>query len=144
MSGPVPMTLGGFQFEAFGFSFDSQEYSVETPWAEVQTAFRDDALHWTGPSGASFDISGVLFPHEFGGLDSLEGLERAAEKGQVLFLITRDGGIRGRFAIQNIRQTRELVDRSGLPHNCTYTISLRRVRRSANISLGSQLVSLLT
>lgn len=144
MAGPVPMTLGGFSFEAFGFSFDEQEYSIETPWAEVQTAFRDDALHWTGPTGATFDISGVLFPHEFGGLDSLKGLERAAERGQVLFLITRAGDIQGRFAIQNISQTRQLVDRNGLPHNCTYHIALRRVRRRSNMSLGSELVSLLT
>lgn len=124
MAGPTPMALGDFQFEGLGFGFDSQDRSTNTPWAIQNTAHRLDAQQWTGPTDVAFEIRGVLFPHRFGGLSTLEGLRRAALKGRALMLVTRAGNIHGMHTIQAINEGRSIINASGLPHKCEYTISL--------------------
>lgn len=128
MAGPTPMALGPYNFEAIGFGFETQDISTDTPWAEIDTAHTLNAQQWTGPQSESFDISGVLFPHAFGGLGSLSGLKSAAQNGVPLMLVTRAGGVHGMHTIQGIREGRTVVDAAGLPHKVDYTISLLKAR----------------
>lgn len=136
MAGPTPMALGPYNFEALGFGFTDQSLSTETPWAEINTAHRLNELQWTGPQSESFDISGVLFPHVFGGLSSLDGLRKSALHGTPLMLATRAGGIYGMHVIQGISEGRLIVDRTGLPHKSDYTIQLLKASGTAGGSFS--------
>lgn len=138
MAGPTPMALGPYNFEAIGFGFEAQDLSTETPWAEINTAHTLNEQQWTGPQSESFEISGVLFPHAFGGLDSLQGLKSAALNGSPLMLVTRSGGIHGMHTIQAISEGRTVVDRAGLPHKVDYNISLLKTRGTAGSSFIDQ------
>ena len=142
MQGPSPMALGGFVFRALGFSFQGQSRGLETPWAELETTARDDALQWTGPKGESFSIKGVLFDPEFGGQDTLDGLRQAARAGLPLMLVTMAGRVMGLHVVIGISEDRSVIDASGRARLNGYSIELKRYRPVAGglgalVGLGS-------
>lgn len=134
MAGPVTMALGPFMFRAHGFGYSDVGRNLNTPWAELKTVGRPDALQWTGPTSETVKISGVLFPEEFGGLGTLEGLRLAARNGIPLFLVSLGGGIFGRQAIQRIEEERKYHTRRGLPRKNSYSIEVRKLGSGLSLS----------
>ncbi|WP_409560182.1 phage tail protein [Hyphomicrobium sp. MC8b] len=125
--GPTPMALGGFAFRALGFSFNTQEIDLDTPWAEIEVCYRLTALQWTGPRDDRFAIKGIVFEEEFGGLSSLEGIRASAKSGTPLMLVTFSGKVHGRHAIQRVSQERDAIRYDGLARRTSYSIELRRL-----------------
>lgn len=137
MSGPVTMALGPFKFRAHGFGYVGLGRKLDTTWAEIETAGRLNALQWTGPRSETVSITGVLFPQEFGGDGTLDGLRLAAQSGVPLMLVSLDGKVFGTHAIQGVDEDRGFHDRFGTPGRNAYSIELKR------ISAGFSLLSLL-
>ncbi len=129
--GPTPMALGPLAFRALGFSFQDVSRELDTSWAEIEVVDRLNALQWTGPKSDDVTISGVLFPEEFGGLETLEGLRRAALAGRPLMLVTVAGDVRGSHVIQSISEDRSLHTRTALPRRNAYRLSLTRYTAGA-------------
>lgn len=128
--GPSPMALGRFAFRALGPSFESQSRGLETPWAELEVCYRQDALQWTGPKSDSFTIEGVIFEEAFGGQDTIDGLREAAESGTPLMLVTHDGRVFGRHVILSINENRGAIRGDGLARRNEYQIELKRLTAS--------------
>ncbi|MEW6258114.1 MAG: phage tail protein [Pseudomonadota bacterium] len=137
MAGPGPVTLGlgGFVFTAMGFGYQDIERRHSAPWASLEVVGRPEALQWLGPKSDEITISGVLFPAEFGGLGTLEGLHRAMDGGLPLMFVSRAGRIYGRHVLEEISENRtyHLVD--GLPMRLGYSLSLRR--HDAGVGVGA-------
>ena len=129
--GPTPIALGAFQFQALGFSLQDLSRNLETPWSEIETAMRLNALHWTGPKADTVTIKGVLFPEEFGGMGSLTGLSAAAKAGVPLMLATGGGDIGGLFVVMGITEDWSFIDAQGSPRRNAYQITLRRYQATA-------------
>jgi len=125
MSGPVSMSLGPYAFEALGFSYTDVSRSLDTSWAEIAVANRFDVLQWTGPKSDTATIKGVLFPLEFGGAGSLEGIRSAATSGRPLMLVSRGGRIYGNFVVERVSEDRGYHDRNGTPRQNAYEIHLK-------------------
>ncbi len=102
-AGPVTMALGPFMFRAHGFGYTGVGRKLDTTWAEIETAGRLNALQWTGPRSEVVTINGVLFPQEFGGAATLEGVRLAAKSGMPLMLVSLGG--------QGVRQSRSAEGR---------------------------------
>jgi phage protein U len=138
MSGAVTMALGAFMFRVHGFGYTDVSRKLDTSWAEVETAGRLNALQWTGPRVESITIKGVLFPAEWGGINTLEGVRLAAKNGMPLMLVSMGGMVFGNHAIQNIDEDRRLHDRLGTPGNIAYSIELKRIGAGSSLlsSLG--------
>lgn len=126
-SGPTPMALGPFRFRAHGFGFGDIQRQTDTAWAEIETAGQWNALQWTGPRSDQITINGVLFPHEWGGLGTLEAMRLAATSGVPLMLVNLGGLIFGRYAIQSIEEDGSHHDRVGTPRKKTWSIVLKRM-----------------
>lgn len=129
MPGPVSMALGPFAFEAMGFGYDGLQRRLDTPWAEVEIAGAMDALQWTGPKADTVTIKGVLFPREFGGQASLDGLAAAAEAGQPMMFVSGSaaaGRIYGYHVVEAIDEDRSYIDAAGAARRNAYQIRLRR------------------
>jgi len=132
--GPTPMALGSYQFAALGFSMQDLSRDLQTPWAEVDVCARFDALHWTGPKSDTVTIKGCLFPEEFGGMGSLDGIKAAARAGRPLMLVTGAGDVGGRFVIFSVSEDWSLIDARGRPRRDAYSITLRRYTTPLSIS----------
>jgi len=136
MPGPTPMALGGHAFHAHGFGFTGLNRQLDTGWAELDVAMRFDALHWTGPKGETVSIKGVLFPQEFGGLDTLESLRRAAQNGEPMQLVSARGQVFGRYVVVSIDEDRSLHDAVGQPMRNAYSLQLKRYTGAAGSALS--------
>lgn len=137
MSGPVTMALGPFMFRSHGFGYTDVSRKLDTTWAEIETAGRLNALQWTGPRSEVVTINGVLFPAEWGGTGTLEGVRLAAKNGIPLMLVSLGGKVFGSHAIQKVDEDRAFHDRTGAPGRNAYSIEVRR------IGSGFSLLSLL-
>ncbi len=137
MSGPVTMALGPFLFHAHGFGYTEFARKLDTSWADIQTAGRMNALQWTGPRSEVVTINGVMFPREFGGLGTLEGVRLAAKSGIPLMLVSLGGKVFGSHAIQKVDEDRGFHDRFGTPGRLAYSIEVKRM--GAGLSLLSLL-----
>ncbi|MBT9383337.1 phage tail protein [Pseudooceanicola sp. CBS1P-1] len=134
MAGPVVMALGPFPFQAHGFGFTGLQRSLDTSWAELETVGRLNALQWTGPKSEVVTISGVLFPREFGGQTTLDGIRLAAQNGLPLMLVSLGGRIFGRHAVQRVDEDRSFHDRNGTAGRNAYSLSLRRLSGTLSLS----------
>lgn len=126
MAGPTPLALGPFQFQGHGFGFDGLKRNLDASWATVPVAMRFEALHWVGPKSDSVTIKGALFPHEFGGMGSLNGIASAATSGVPLMLASANGDIAGLFVIEGVTEDWTYIDANGLPGKDAYEIKLKR------------------
>lgn len=140
MSGPVTLALGPFLFRSHGFGYTNIGRSTDVSWAELETVGGFNELQWTGPRSETVTINGVLFPREFGGLGTLEGLRLAAKNGIPLMLVSLGGAVFGSHAIQKIDEDRAFHDRFGTPGRNAFSIELKR--KGAGLSLLSVLGAL--
>lgn len=144
MSGPVAMMLGAFAFEAIGFGFDGVGRAVNTQWTEIPVAQSLNQLQWTGPTSEEITIKGVLFPVEYGGQGSLDGIISSANAGLPLMLVSgssAQGNIHGLFTVQGVDEDRSVMTRDGTPRRNAYSIKLKRYGDSF-ASAGGGLFSL--
>jgi hypothetical protein len=121
------MALGPFMFQSHGFGYNDVGRKLDATWAEIETAAGLNALQWTGPRSETVTITGVLFPHEFGGQGTLDGLRLAAKLGIPLMLVSLGGRIFGTHAVQKIDEDRAFHDRFGTPGRNAYTIEVKRL-----------------
>lgn len=126
MAGPVPTALGPFMFHSLSFGFKGLRRNLSTGWAEIATVGGLNRLQWTGGESDVVDIEGVVFPHEFGGLASLEGIRSAAVDGMVLPLVTLGGNVYGMHVIEGVSEDQSFHDATGLPRKDVFRIRLRR------------------
>lgn len=127
MAGPRIMTLGPFQFEALGFSFQGRRRIRQTPWIEIETAGGANRLQWAGAKGETQTIRGALFS-EYGGQASLEGIKLAASNGVPLPLIDLAGApfnVFGLHVVETVDEDHDAIDRYGQPWRNGYAIHLR-------------------
>lgn len=144
MAGPVVAALGPFAFAAHGFGLTDISRALKTPWGTQSVAGGMNPLQWTGPDSDSVTIKGVLFPHEFGGLDSLIGLRAAAEAGQPLMLVNFAGLIFGQHVIESIDEDRSFLDSNGQPMRNAYSLALKRYTGGFDFNPLSVLIGLFT
>ncbi len=137
MAGPVTMALGPFMFHAHGFGYTDLGRELRVPWAQLETAGRFHALQWTGPTEDVVTVNGVLFPQEFGGQGTLEGIRLAGRLGIPLPLFTLGGRYFGLQAIQKVGEDRSHLNRRGMPGQNAYSIEMKQA------SGGFSLLSLL-
>ncbi|HMR62284.1 phage tail protein, partial [Amaricoccus sp.] len=100
----IPMALGPFMFHSLRFGFNGVGRDLSTRWASIQTVGGLNRLQWTGGDEDTVLIEGVLFPEEFGGLSSLEGIRGAAQSGLVLPLITLGGNVYGMHVVEMVSE----------------------------------------
>lgn len=123
---PTPMALGPSGFHSLRFGYDGVSRALSTPWADIQTVGGLDRLQWLGGEADRVKIEGVIFPEEFGGLESLEGVRSAARDGSVLPLVTLGGNVFGMYVVELVTEDQRYHDAAGRPRKDVYTIGLKR------------------
>jgi phage protein U len=120
------MALGPFGFESLRFGYDGVSRDLSTSWADIQTVGGLDRLQWLGGESDRVKIEGVVFPEEFGGLESLEGVRSAARDGAVLPLVTLGGNVFGMYVIEVVSESQLFHDAAGRPRKDVFMIGLKR------------------
>lgn len=143
MAGPVVAALGAYAFESHGFGLTDVARSLKTPWNAIKVAGGLNPLQWTGGDSDALTIKGVVFPHIFGGLGSLNGIREAAEAGTPLMFVNFAGQIFGLHVVEGVDEDRTFLDSDGLPMRDAYSLSLKRYP-GVDFSPQSVLIGLFT
>ena len=122
----IPMALGPYMFHSLRFGYNGIRRDLSTRWADIATVGGLNRLQWTGGDDDTVDIEGVIFPHEFGGLSSLEGVRGAATSGAVLPLITLAGNVYGLHVVEGVSEDQSFHDRLGRPRMDVFRLRLKR------------------
>jgi uncharacterized protein len=122
----IPMALGPFMFHSLRFGFHGLGRDLSTRWADIQTVGGLNRLQWTGGDDDTVHVEGVIFPEEFGGLATLEGVRAAALAGSPLPLISLGGQVFGMHVIEMVSEDRSFIDRLGRPRKDVFRIGLKR------------------
>lgn len=126
----VSMMLGAFAFQARdNLGYEGVGHRVQTPWADIAVAQTLNQQQWTGPTSEEITIKGVLFPLEYGGQSSLDGIIAAALSGMPMMLVSGDdfeGVIHGTYTVQSVDEDRSYHTAAGTPRKNAYSITLKR------------------
>lgn len=122
----IPMALGPFMFHSLRAGYRSLGRDLSTRWADIQTVGGLNRLQWTGGDDDTVMIEGVMFPEEFGGLATLEGIRNAALSGAVLPLITLAGNVFGMYVVEMVSEDQSFHDSLGRPRKDVFRIGLKR------------------
>jgi len=142
----VSMMLGSFAFEARdGLGYEGVSRKIQTPWADVAVAQTFNQQQWTGPTSEEITIKGVLFPLEYGGQTSLDGIIAAATAGTPMMLVSGDifaGLIHGTYTVQSVDEDKSYHTQAGTARKNAYSISLKKYGQSGASSMFSPIFNL--
>ena len=121
--------LGDFLFEAKGTSFSSIERESTYNWTSQDRLGSSPARQFMGMGEETIDLPGVIYPHMFGGMDSLNKIRKLAGSGkpQVLsYTDEKQGQYKGKWTIDRITETRSEFIAEGAPRKIEFTITITR------------------
>lgn len=122
----IPMALGPFMFKSLNFGFNGLGRDLNTPWASIATVGGLNRLQWTGGEDDTVVVEGVIFPEEFGGLNTLDRVRAAAQAGLVLPLVTLGGNVYGIYVIEMVSEDQSYHDARGMPRKDVFRLGLKR------------------
>ena len=125
-------TLGDFVFEIDSACFDALNRSTEYGWVKGDRILREPSQQFVGKGGDEIKLPGVIYPFWKGGLQKVDALREAAEKGEPLLLVRGDGEVMGRWCITRISEQQAHLTSDGTPRKQTFTLELARYGNDVN------------
>ncbi len=122
------MQLGDFIFELNTLAPDTLSKTVTATWPKQARYGGRPAAQFTGISGETVNISGVIYPFSgiTGTTKDLGILGDMVTSGEDYILVAADGYIKGMFAVLSIAETHTYLDKAGSAQKITFTINLER------------------
>ena len=138
MSGMVVMSLGPHIFyvplpDHDTPSFETMDRDATYTWIASQRLSRKPAMQFSGPGEETITINGRLFPNQFGGLSTIEGLRESASEGKVLTLMRyyplgepkgMAGVTIGRYGIKRVRTSESKIGSNNVANKIDFTIEM--------------------
>jgi phage protein U len=134
------MGLGNYRFSLNTSTYQQFRRSIEYRWQSQERLQNNPAMQYLGHGMEQIDLEGTIYPEFRGGLDQIEDMKGAADKGESLLLIDGMGGIWGRWVITRLEENRE----RSIPHTRGRRVGLDMLetlphpKRCRGSSLGSQ------
>lgn len=132
--------------------FESVQRDSNFTWISQGRLSRDPAMQFTGPGEDHIIIEGRLFPHIFGGLDTLEGLRQSGRAGKPLLLVRfydlEDDEISadpiGKFVIKRVKRSESKIGSSHIGNQIDFVLELTEFGDDPGISERFIFSSMLT
>ena len=121
--------LGDFLFEARGTSFSSIDRENIYNWQSQDRLGASPSRQFMGRGEETIELPGIIYPHAFGGMDSLNRIRKLAGSGkpQVLsYTDEKQGQYMGKWTIDRITETRSEFIAEGAPRKIEFTLALTR------------------
>lgn len=135
------MCIGASVVEVYPLNFENVDRKSTASFAEKSVVGRRPLLEAVGEGEETFELSGKLFPHRFGGLGALELLRTQMASQETLPFMRGDGVPLGWVVITDVQDKSKYLGPQGVGRMIDISISLKR-SDPANASAGG-LVGLL-
>lgn len=122
------MALGEFVFgiNDTGVAPDEFDRSTTWSWPQQDAVGHMSHIQFTGQDPDILKIPGVIYPGEFGFVQSLDELRAMAESGQPYLLVDIDGWVRGKWSITTLHEKRSHMMPNYAPRKIEFTLELKR------------------
>ena len=119
------MRLGSYAFSLDSAAYARLERSTAYRWAAQERHGREAALQFLGPGEDTLSLPGTVYPHFRGGLGQVDDMRALAALGEPQLLVDGLGHIHGRWVVQSVAETREVLFADGMPRRIEFTLGLR-------------------
>ena len=122
------MSLGEFVFERGTLAPNTFSRSITANWQKLNRYQRRPSIQFTGITGETATIPGVIYPRSgiTGDSEDLRQIEDMLTAGGEYVLVSGDGYVHGLFAILSLNETRSLLDGQGRPSKIEFEIQIER------------------
>ena len=120
------MGLGNYRFSLNTSAYQQFRRSIEYRWQGQERLQNNPAMQYLGHGMEQIDLEGTIYPEFRGGLDQIEDMKGAADKGEPLLLIDGMGGIWGRWVITRLEENREFFLKGGIPRKISFRMSISK------------------
>lgn len=101
------------------------ERTFEYRWEPQNRIGRRPAMQFFGPGVESASLTGVIYPHYFGGFGQLENMRKEAARGVPRGVVSGYGRYYGIWCITQIRDVQEYFLSTGEPRRVEFTIEMK-------------------
>lgn len=117
------MRLGSYRFAMDTAAYNEMSRSTAYRWASIPTQ-SGLGFQYMGPGEDAMTLSGIVYPHFFGGLGQLDAMRAEAVKGQPLLMTDGLGNVRGFWVVKSIRETGQKFAAGGVPRRQSFSMDL--------------------
>lgn len=126
------LALGPHIFSIAPLSYQRLETTVEAKWPAISRFGTAPGRQFTGLGEDPITISGLMFPHELGGLAELDALRASVRAAKPVLMVGWAGAtaarVLGEVVLLKVTDTAERIDRQGQPRKVSYDIEVAPFR----------------
>ncbi|SNY94048.1 hypothetical protein SAMN04515647_4373 [Cohaesibacter sp. ES.047] len=119
--------IGAVSVDTKPFPADSFSRSSTATWAEKAVMGTLPPSEFMGEGPESLSLSGKLLPYKLGGLSELDTLRSYLKKGEVVPVMRGDGVRLGTYALTDISEKHDHLQREGVGFVIGYSLSLKKM-----------------
>lgn len=119
--------LGPFMFGIGTAAFQQLQRVSTYKWVAQERVGRKPAQQNTGQGADTITLSGVIYPHYYGGLGQIKAMRDMAETGrpmQLVYAFEVVGQFAGQWCITEIKETRTVFFADGTPRKIEFDLTL--------------------
>lgn len=120
------MKLGAFTFSLDTAAFQQLQRSTAYKWASQPRVGQPDALQFLGEGEDTITLSGVVYPHYWGGLRQVDDMRTQAGKGEPLILVEGTGAVLGKWVIMSVSETKKVFFSDGTPRKINFSMKIKK------------------
>ncbi|WP_273792368.1 phage tail protein [Brucella anthropi] len=124
------LALGPHIFEIAPLNFQQLERQTEVRWPTIKRFGGRPARQFTGYGDDKIEISGLLYPDEFGGRSAFEAIRVTQAAALPMLMLgwaigtTTIASLFGRVVILSVRDTQSMLNRQGLGRKVEFSIEV--------------------
>ncbi|RDH45819.1 phage tail protein [Zooshikella ganghwensis] len=119
------LKLGPFTFSIETAAFNQLQRAWSFDWSEQKRLGTIPQLQYTGEGQQTINLSGSVFPGQYGAIDTVAQMAQLGRQGRPLLLIAGTGDLLNYWSITNVEQTNSYLDQYGQPRKIDFSLSIR-------------------
>jgi phage protein U len=135
-------SLGPIAFDVTPFSVVQTEELSSADYARKDVVGAAPGHEHVGDGEGTVRLSARLFPERFGGLDSLDALDRVRRSGVAQMMVRGDGKVIGFVLVTEVRAQSQFLDGEGVGRMIEVELTLTRAAQPSPASAFAQLFGL--
>lgn len=136
------MMFGPIKFEVLPLTMSGWDRTFGGDFAEKQVVGTRPPREFVGKSPETMNIAARIYPHQFGGADSVAKLQAIVELGQPQYLIRGDGALFGWYELDRVTESHSFLVSNGTGRVVDLDLQLTRGKAPSAVSYYQALVGL--
>ncbi|MBU2714314.1 phage tail protein [Zooshikella harenae] len=118
------LKLGPFTFSIETAAFNQLHRTWSFTWSKQNRLGTIPQLQYTGEGQQTINLSGRVFPGQYGVVDTVEQMAKLGQQGKPLLLLAGTGDLLDYWCITSVEQTNSYLDQHGQPRKIDFSLAI--------------------